>query len=80
MTSQAPHQIRTIVARNIRAARAAKRLTQRELAGMVNGVDTLAVSRWERGTSLPNARNLVALAAALDREPGWFYSDLKEAA
>jgi transcriptional regulator with XRE-family HTH domain len=68
------------VARNIRVARDAKGLTQRELARQVNGVDTLAVSRWERGSSMPSPGNLLALAAALDRAPGWFYSDLQEAA
>lgn len=82
MSSQAPNDLRTTVAANIRKARNAKGLTQRQLAGLVNDVDPLAVSRWERGVSLPLSENLEALAAALDRTVAWFYTDgdLQEAA
>lgn len=75
MTSQASKDLWTIVAANIKDARAAKHLTQRQLAALVNNVDSLAVSRWERGVSLPNRENFEALAAALDRDVAWFYTE-----
>jgi transcriptional regulator with XRE-family HTH domain len=68
-----------IVGGNIKLARAGKELTQRQLASKVNGVDALAVSRWERGVSMPRPENLMALAEALDREVAWFYSEPSEA-
>ncbi len=64
---------------NIRRARDAKGLTQRQLAAKVNGVDTEAVSRWERGIVLPAAANFVVLASVLDHDVGWFYVDREEA-
>lgn len=72
---QAPRQIKEIVAENIRAARAEKNLTQRELARAVNDVPPLAVYRWEAGLVLPNATNMAALAEALGRPIGWVYTD-----
>ena len=75
MTSQATKDLKVTVAENVRSARKAAGLTQRELAGRVNDVDALAVSRWERGTSIPNPTNLAALADALGRDVGWFYTD-----
>lgn len=76
MTSQAPHQIVTVIGRNIASARAMakpKPLTQRQLAIRLN-LDTRAVGRWETGGIIPSAKNLAALAQELKRDPGWFYS------
>jgi transcriptional regulator with XRE-family HTH domain len=74
MTSQAaPHPL-TIIGRNIAAARASKGITQRELAAKV-GVDSRAPNRWERGGIVPRPDHLVKIAEALDRDPGWFYTD-----
>lgn len=55
-------------------------MTQRELAAKVNGVDALAVSRWERGKSTPTPENLQALGGALGRDLGWLYTDHGSAA
>ena len=49
---------------DIKAARAAKRITQAQLAEMM-GVDQAVVSRWERGTVRPNAANLTELRKIL---------------
>lgn len=75
MKNQVHRQIRTIVAENVRHARSTADLTQRELAGLVNDVDKLAVYRWENGIALPNPENFAALADALGREVSWFYID-----
>jgi len=75
MSSQAPGHIKLIVARNIREARDARGLTQRELGALVNGMDGLAVSRWERGKVLPSTQSLTALATALGVDAAWFYTD-----
>lgn len=75
MTMQAPHQIGATVGANIRSARKAANLTQRQLAQRVNDVDPLAVSRWERGESRPNDMNFAALAATFGVPIAWFYMD-----
>lgn len=72
---QAPRQITEIVASNIKAARAASGMTQRQLARQVNDVGALAVYRWEAAAVLPNPTNFAALAEALGREIAWFYTD-----
>lgn len=69
----------SLLATNIKAAREAKGWTQRKLADLV-GVDTLAVSRWERGVATPNRDNLQALAEKLDVTVGWLYTDHGRAA
>lgn len=74
MTSQAPHQIVTIIGHNVRTARLASGHTQRTLA-IALGLDTRAVSRWETGGIIPSSRNLAKLADLLGRDPGWFYTD-----
>lgn len=71
------------MAANIRHARDRKGLTQRELAARVNGVDSLAVSRWERAVAIPSEENFAALCEVLGRDYAWFYTDhsfTKEAA
>lgn len=52
----------------IRQARERKKLTQAQLAARV-GVDSMTVSRWERGVFSPTGRHLLALARALDATP-----------
>lgn len=64
-----------IVGENIRSARAALDLTQREVALRLGTGDVMAVSRWERGEHKPNDANLVALADVLGRSVAWFYTD-----
>jgi transcriptional regulator with XRE-family HTH domain len=66
------------MAANIKAAREAREMTQRELASLVNDVDTLAVSRWERGVSRPTDANLHALAEALGVDVAWFFAEHPE--
>lgn len=72
---QANRQIETILAENIEAARKRCKLTRRALAAKVNGVDPLAIYRWERAGVIPNAQNLQALAGALGCDVAWFYTD-----
>lgn len=77
MPSQMPSQeqpIQSIVAANVRTARDAADLTQREL-GQALDVDPMYVSRWERGVVMPSPQNLVRLATALGRDLAWFYTD-----
>ena len=38
------------------------------------------VQRWRSGESEPRGADLVLIARALDREPGWFYVEPEEAA
>jgi transcriptional regulator with XRE-family HTH domain len=52
-------------------------MTQRQFAAAINGLDTLAISRWERGVSLPRQENLQALAKVTGREVAWFYTEPK---
>ena len=49
----------------IAAARRAKGLTQKQLAGALGGTDK-AVSKWERGLSVPDISLLVPLAEQLN--------------
>lgn len=75
MASQATTEPKPTLARNIAAARKAQGLTQRELAAKVNGVDSLAVSRWERGKAVPTPANFEALSEALSQPLAWFYTE-----
>lgn len=79
MSSQARPQIVSTVAANIRAARDAKNLTQREL-GVMLGVDAMYVSRWERGVVMPSPPNVEALADALGVSVAFLYSPTDRAA
>ncbi len=80
MSSQGSRHIKSIVGGNIRAARDAKKLTQLQLATALD-MDPIAVSRWERGITLPDAiATMPRLAAALDVEIGWLYTDHGRAA
>ncbi len=74
MTSQATGDLATTVAENIRNARQAKGLTQRQLADAV-GTDPGVVSKWERGKHTPGYPTLALLGVALEREVAWFYEN-----
>jgi transcriptional regulator with XRE-family HTH domain len=74
MASQPPRQIKDIVGANIRSARLARELTQSQVARHV-GVESMAVSRWERGLVRPSDTNLQAVADILGRDPAWFFRD-----
>jgi transcriptional regulator with XRE-family HTH domain len=76
----ASNDLSRIVAANIRAARLAEGLTQHALAVRLGRGDQMTVSRWERGEHRPSDESLVRLAAALDREFAWFFTDHAEAA
>lgn len=75
MSSQVPGHIKTILARNIREARDARGLTQRQLGALVNDMDGMTVSRWERGRVTPSLENMTALANALGVDVAWLYTD-----
>lgn len=75
MASQVSRQIGA----NIRKARKAAGLTQRQLAERI-GTDSFQVSRWERGANRPQYETLAALAAALGLTPTAFYAEPDEAA
>ena len=49
------------VSEKIRTLRKSKGMSQEELAGQVN-ISRQAVSRWENGTALPDADNIVQLS------------------
>lgn len=66
--------IRTIVGDNVKAAREAAGLTQRQLAERLD-IDAMSVSRWERGVVLPSVESVASLAQVLERADGWFYVD-----
>ena len=75
MTSQATGNLRTTVARNIKAARDDAGLTQKQLAQRLGDGDPQVISKWERGEHAPSLRNLTALALALGCDVAWFYTD-----
>lgn len=64
MPSQSDRHLPTIVGDNIKGARDAAGLTQRELGEQI-GVEGMFISRWERGAHLPSRKYLPLLAAAL---------------
>ncbi len=76
MTRQPDRHLASIVGANIRAARDAAELTQRQLAERI-GVEGVFISRWERGKNSPSPQYLPRLAdelfdgdiSALFREP-----------
>lgn len=64
MPRQSNRHLASIVGANIRAARNAAGLTQREL-GQLIGVEGMFISRWERGANSPSPRYLPVLADVL---------------
>lgn len=79
MTSQAPGDLATILAQNIKAARVAAGMRQIDLARAVE-IDPMVVSKWERGWHRPSNENMERLAAALGQTVAWFYTDHQKAA
>ena len=61
MSSRATRHLASIIGDNLRAARAGADMTQREVGAAI-GVESVFVSRWERGRNSPNAINLQRLA------------------
>ena len=53
--------LKIIVGKNLSSLRKAHKMTQAELAEHLNYSDK-AISKWERGESLPDADSLLALA------------------
>lgn len=78
MTRHTVRHLKAIVGGNIREAREAKGWTQRELS-IALGVESMSVSRWERGRVLPDpALTLPRIAEALDTSPSWLLIDHEE--
>jgi transcriptional regulator with XRE-family HTH domain len=74
MPSQATGDLRATIATNIRSARLAADLTQAQLAAVL-GIESMAVSKWERGRHAPSDGNLLALAEHLRKPVSWFYTE-----
>lgn len=74
MTSQAPNHLAKRIGRNIKAARAFAGMNQRQLAVTLDMPEN-SVSRWERGSNVPNQENIARLADLFGRDMGWFYAD-----
>lgn len=72
--SDASSDLARIVGSNIRAARKAKGLRQRQLSESLD-IDVMAVSNWERGIYQPSMGNLVAAAEVLDQPLAWFFTE-----
>lgn len=70
---------RTIFGKNLRDARRAEGLTQRQFGDLVS-VDAITVSRWERGKSRPEDDHLDRVCAYFGRDLASFYTDTEEAA
>lgn len=80
MTSQAPNRLATIIGANIREARLARKMTQAQLAAAI-GVESMFISRWERGANTPADDRQYALADYLfDGDLAALYADPKVAA
>lgn len=58
-------KFRKMLGTRIALARMAKNMTQDELSAAI-GIDSITVSRYERGKSAPNAEKLVSIACVLD--------------
>lgn len=58
-------RFRKMLGTRIALARMAKNMTQDELSAAI-GIDSITVSRYERGKSAPNAEKLVSIARTLD--------------
>jgi transcriptional regulator with XRE-family HTH domain len=70
--SDASSDFARIVGTNIRTARKALGLKQRQLSERLD-VDVMAVSNWERGVYQPSMGNLVAAADILGQPLAWFF-------
>lgn len=78
--SQHNSAIKVVIGANIRAARARKRLLQRELAEQLD-TDVMQVSRWERAVTRPGAHYENLLAELLfDGDVSALYAEPKAVA
>lgn len=67
--------------KNIRRARLAAGLNQRELADKLGpATSNQHVSNWERAVNKPSERNLGRIAEALSKPIAWFYEDHEQPA
>lgn len=66
--------IREIIANNLQTLRKNKKLTQLEVGEAVHYSDK-AVSRWEKGESLPDIETLQKLAEFFGVETGYFFKE-----
>ena len=63
-----------VLSQRLRQARILKKISMDQLASMIgNSVSKQAISKYEAGKMMPNSTVLVALATALDVEPGYFF-------
>lgn len=75
--------LKTLIARNIRAARLAhpERPNHRQLSEMLKAVDPKRapnhqrISDWERAIQKPDDDYMQSLSKVLDRPIAWFYTD-----
>lgn len=67
-------ELKPIIAKNLAALRQARGMTQLELAEQLNYSDK-AVSKWERGESLPDIAVLTEIAAIFDVTLDYFVSE-----
>lgn len=67
MTRKDPITARMLFALGLRLLREESGMSQRQLAIKL-GIPQTSVSRWERGTALPNAFELAQLGVALEEE------------
>jgi transcriptional regulator with XRE-family HTH domain len=72
--NHAPHDPTPLsIGDRIRQVRTDLNLTQRRFADLV-GVDPGAVSRWERGISVPEHSRILLIANESGRPVSWFYA------
>lgn len=79
MKRQAATQLKTTIGLNLRAARTAQHLTQRELAQALD-TDAFQVSRWEVGRIRPSDATLIRMAEVLGVEYAWLLTEQEQAA
>lgn len=58
----------------LRAARKAKKLTQKELASIINAAHN-SISNWENDQNKPDPDTIQTLCWALDVQPNYFFLD-----
>lgn len=69
----------SLLPENIKTARLAAGLSQRQLAIKVGVGDVASVSRWELGKQEPRGKTLTRLAEVLEKSVDWFHQDHSEA-
>lgn len=58
----------------VKAYRERKKLSQRDLAGLV-GVSQVTISEWEKGDKLPTGDRLLRLAKVIGKRPSQILAD-----